>query len=137
MIGKRIADTSVSTGFRVDSLLKDPKRKAACKTCSWSGKSSDLKEIGGCSLVAGNEVPAGRCPECSGLVRYESDQPEVIDAILLLARLVEYDERLKKGRSVDGDDYASTLREAKRAAKKALGLLESKRTESTETGENP
>lgn len=108
-------------GFRVDELSTTGALRCECRKCEWSGRESDLEEIVGCSLEAGKRVPSGRCPKCQALVTVEDDgDQEIADALKLMQRLVEMDEKLRKGRSVGGEDYAETLKAAKKAAKKAL-----------------
>lgn len=110
-------------GFRVDSLTPSAageSGKCGCAGCGWSGKEADLKPIVGCSLAAGQRVPAGRCPKCGSLVEAGADDDDVRQALDLMERLVSMDEMLRKGKSLGGDDYGSTLKAAKKAVKRAL-----------------
>lgn len=112
-----------SQGFRVDSLAPSTSGatgKCGCGACGWSGKEGDLRPIVGCSLKAGERVPAGRCPKCGSLVEPASEDDDLREALQLMEQLVSMDEMLRKGKSLGGEDYGSTLRAAKRAAKRAL-----------------
>lgn len=49
--------------------MDEPKPGAKCSGCGcWEGPFSKVKEIGYCSLTPGDPSPAGRCPDCDGLV---------------------------------------------------------------------
>jgi len=117
---------SAGQGFRVDSLAASASGaagKCGCGGCGWSGKEAELKPIVGCALTAGQRVPAGRCPSCGSLVEPASDDSDVLQALELTEQLVSMDEMLRKGKSLGGDDYGTTLKATKKAVKRALSRL--------------
>jgi hypothetical protein len=56
-------------------------------------------------------------------VEAASDDSDVLQALELTEQLVSMDEMLRKGKSLGGDDYGTTLKAAKKATKRALSRL--------------
>ena len=58
--------------FVVEELWIKSTDQAQCNECGWIGPVDTAAEIDACILTAGDEVPAGRCPNpaCSACLVY-------------------------------------------------------------------